>query len=684
MARLGVKVGDRISLGDAEFTVSAVLTYRPDQSIGFASLAPALLVHILDIPRSGLVNEGSRVGYALLVAGDEEAVDAFYAEVEDKLPEDVRARSAEDSSERASDAADRAQRFLSLTAIISVLLSAVAIAMSARRFAHRRMDAVALMKSLGATQRFVMSAATVQLLLLGLLGVLLGCATGYAVEEGLTRMLRGMLEGELPPAGWAPIGLGAGAALILLAGFALPALIQLRNTPPLRVLRHDAMPPPPSRLLVAGISLLAVALLLYRAVPDGRMLVIVLSGMAAVAAALYGVGRLLVALLGRSRGGVGIAWRYGLANVARRGRDSAVQVVAFGLGLTVLLLLSFVRTDLLQSWQRSLDEDAPNHFLINIQPDERASIAQVFEQAGITPPQFVPLVRARMTEINGESVKTRKYPEEDGEWMANREANLTWARTLSSSNEILAGEWWPEDYAGPPLVSVEEEAAEEMGLSLGDRLRFLVAGQGVEATVRSFRKVNWDSFQPNFFLVLSPNALEEFPASYVASLKVEAEQEGALLTLARAHPSVSVIDLGAILQQIQHIVARASLAVQAVFVFTLAAGIAVLFAAVQSTIDERRFESAMLRALGVRRRTVLSGVLTEFAALGFAAGLLASAGASLLAAVISRELFELDYTFNPMLWISGLAGGVLLVCVSGFIAARGAINAPPADVLRAV
>jgi putative ABC transport system permease protein len=223
-----------------------------------------------------------------------------------------------------------------------------------------------------------------------------------------------------------------------------------------------------------------------------------------------------------------------------------------------------------------------------------------------------------------------------------------------------------------------------MGLSLGDRLRFLVAGQEVEATVRSFRKVNWDSFQPNFFLVLSPNALEEFPASYVASLKVEAEQEGALLTLARAHPSVSVIDLGAILQQIQHIVARASLAVQAVFVFTLAAGIAVLFAPVQSTIDERRFESAMLRALGVRRRTVLSGVLTEFAALGFAAGLLASAGASLLAAVISRELFELDYTFNPMLWISGLAGGVLLVCVSGFIAARGAINAPPADVLRAV
>lgn len=683
MARLGVKVGDSISLGEAEFTVDAVLTYRPDQSIGFASLAPSLLVNILDIPMSGLINEGSRVGYALLVAGEESAVDDFYAEVEDMLPENVRARSREDSSERANNAADRAQRFLSLTAVISLLLSAVAIAMSARRFAHRRMDTVALMKSLGASQRFVITAASVQLFLLGVLGMLLGSAAGFAAEEGLTGMLAGMLEGDLPPPGWAPVGLGAGAALILLTGFAMPSLIQLRNTPPLRVLRHDAMPPPPSRLLVAGISLVAVAALLYRAVPDGRMLAIVLGGMLIVAAALYLVGRLLVALLGRSRSGVGIAWRYGLANVARRGRGSAVQVVAFGLGLTVLLLLSFVRTDLLDSWQRSLDDDAPNHFLINIQPQERASIAEIFQSAGIAAPEFAPLVRARMTEINGESVKTREYPMEDGEWMANREANLTSARDLSSSNEILEGEWWPRDYDGEPLVSVEEEAAMEMGLHLGDRLRFLVAGQEVQATVTSFREVNWDSFKPNFFISLSPGSLDGFPTTYVSSLRIEEEDQGVLVGLARAHPSVSVIDLGAILEQVQNIIAQASLAVQAVFLFTLAAGIAVLFAAVQSTIDERRFESAMLRALGVRRRTVLSGVLTEFAALGFAAGLLASAGASILAAVIAKQLFELDYTFNPMLWIAGLAGGVVVVCLSGFIAARGAINAPPADVLRA-
>ena len=683
MARLGVDVGDVITLGDAEVAIDAVLTYRPDQSIGFASLAPSLLVNIDDIPATGLINEGSRVGYALLVAGDEADVDAFYSDVEERLPEEVRVRNREDSSERASNAADRAQRFLSLTAVISLLLSAVAIAMSARRFAHRRMDTVALLKSLGASQRFVITAASVQLVMLGMAGVIIGSIIGFAVEELLTRMLGGMIQGDLPEAGWSPVGLAIGAALILLVGFALPSVIQLRNTPPLRVLRHDAMPPPPSRVVVAGTSLAAVALLLYQAIPDGRMLAIVLGGMLVVAAALYSAGRLLVALMGRSRGAVGIAWRYGLANVARRGRDSAVQVVAFGLGLTVLLLLSFVRTDLLQSWQQSLDEDAPNHFLINIQPQERGSIAEIFQGERIAAPQFVPLVRARMTEINGESVKSRKYPVPDGEWMANREQNLTWAAELSTSNTILEGEWWGPGFDGRPQVSVEEEAAMELGLELGDRLRFLVAGQEVEATVTSFREVNWDSFQPNFFMVFSPGALEGFPTTYVASLKVAEEQQGVLLRLVRAHPSVSVIDLGAILEQVQSIISKASLAVQAVFVFTLAAGIAVLFAAVQSTIDERRFESAMLRSLGVRRRTVLSGVLTEFAALGFAAGLLASIGASILAAIISDELFELGYSFNPMLWVFGLGGGIGLVCLSGYVAARGAINAPPADVLRA-
>jgi len=679
MARLGVEVGDTVSVGEAEMRVAAVLTYRPDQSIGFASLAPSLLINTTDLPATALVNEGSRVGYALLVAGDNTGVDEFYEAIEERLPESVRSRNREEGSDRATNAADRAQRFLSLTAVISLLLSAVAIAMSARRFAHRRMDTVALMKSLGASQRFVVSAASVQLVLLGIFGVIIG----FVVENIVTRMLADIIQSDLPPVGWSPVFLACGSALILLIGFSLPSLIQLRDTPPLRVLRHDEMPPPPSRLFVAGTSLVAVAVMLYQAIGDGLMLLIVLGGMLVVSAALYVAGRGLVALMGRSRGGVGIAWRYGLANVARRGRDSAVQVVAFGLGLTVLLLLTFVRTDLLQDWQQTLDENAPNHFLINIQPQERASIAEIFQSNGVAAPEFMPMVRARMQLINGEDVKEREYPVEDGKWMANREQNLSWAEQISPSNKLVDGEWWPADYSGVPLVSLEEDAAFELGVEIGDKLSYVIAGQEITATVASTREINWDSFRPNFFMVFSPGALDDYPATFISGMKVPDDRKESLVQLVRTHPTVSVIDIDAILLQIKGIIDKVSLAVQSVFVFTLAAGIAVLFAAVQSTIDERRFESAMLRELGVRRRTVLSGVLTEFAALGFAAGLLASAGASILAAIVAISLFELDYAFDAVLWIAGLTGGIALVCVSGFVAARGAINAPPVDVLRA-
>jgi putative ABC transport system permease protein len=412
------------------------------------------------------------------------------------------------------------------------------------------------------------------------------------------------------------------------------------------------------------------------------MLAILIGGILVIAGALYLVGRGMVALMGRFRSGVGVAWRYGLANVARRGRDSAVQVVAFGLGITVLLLLTLVRTDLLDGWRQSLDADAPNHFLINIHPHEVEPLGDFFAENNVSVPKFTPLVRARMTTINGESVKDRAYPSEDGRWLANREANLSWTVEMSTSNELLAGEWWPIDYDGPPLVSIEEESAKDAGLAIGDRLDFVVAGQTIEAEIASIRKVNWDSFQPNFFIVLSPGALDDMPTTYISSMRIEEQQQPLLVDLVRTYPSISVINLDAILQQVRGIIEKASLAVQAVFVFTLAAGIAVLFAAVQSTIDERRFESAMLRALGARRRTVFFGVMAEFAALGVAAGVLASAGASILAAIVAVQLFDLPYEFNPLLWVAGLTAGVFLVCISGFFAARSAINSAPVEVLR--
>lgn len=681
LARVGADVGDMLGVGERDLLISAIITYRPDQSIGFASLAPSLLMNIDDMPSTGLIGEGSRVTYSLLIAGPDDEVAAFRRDInENELPDALRVRTQEESSERAFSAADRAKRFLSLTAVISLLLSAVAVAMSARRFAHRRLDTVALMKSLGATQRFVIRVSLIQLTLLGIIGVAFGSLVGFAAEAGLSWILADIISADLPDPGLAPVLLASVSAFVLLIGFALPSLLQLRNTPPLRVLRHDAMPPSPSRVFVVSIALAAVAALLYRSVGDPVMLLVLLTGIVVIAAALYGVGRALVASLGRFRSGVGVAWRYGLANVARRGRASAVQVVAFGLGLTVLLLLTLVRTDLLAGWQRTLDENAPNHFMINIQRDETQSVRAIFESRGIEGPSLSPLVRARMKSVNAVSVKDYEAP--DSQWFLEREQNLSWAETLDDSNELLDGEWWPAAYDGPPLVSIEEDVAMETGLKIGDQLTFEVAGQPLEATIASVRRINWDSFKPNFFLVFSPGALDDYPATFIGSMRVEDKDRPLLVELVRKHPSVSVIDLDSVLQQVRGIIEKASLAVQAVFVFTLAAGVAVLFAAVQSTIDERRFESAMLRALGARKRVVFAGVMAEFAALGLAAGLLASAGASILAAVIAVRLFELPYTFNPLLWVVGLGAGLFVVCASGYFAARSAINSAPVDVLR--
>ena len=681
LARIGASVGDTLGVGELDLRIGAIVAYRPDQSIGFASLAPSLLVNIDDLAATGLIGEGSRVRYSLLIAGNDDVVAAFREAINaEDLPDALRVRTQEESSERAFSAADRAKRFLSLTAVISLLLSAVAVAMSARRFAQRRLDTVALMKSLGATQRFVIGVSLIQLTLLGLIGIALGSVVGFAAEAALSLILADVISADLPDPGLTPVLLASGSAFVLLIGFALPSLLQLKDTPPLRVLRHDAMPPAPSRILVVSLSLLAVAVLLYRSVGDPRMLAFLLTGIVVIAAALYGVGRLLVASMGRFRAGVGVAWRYGLANVARRGRASAIQVVAFGLGLTVLLLLTLVRTDLLAGWQRTLDESAPNHFMINIQRSEVESIRSIFEERGMQPPTLSPLVRARMTHVNDVSVKDYEAP--DSQWFLEREQNLSWAASLDSSNELLDGEWWPEDYSGPPLVSIEEEVAMETGLKIGDRLEFEVAGQTIAATIASVRRINWDSFKPNFFLVFSPGALDAFPATFIGSLRVDDTEKPALVELVRRHPSVSVIDLDSILQQVRSIIEKASLAVQAVFFFTLAAGIAVLFAAVQSTIDERRFESAMLRALGAKKRIVFSGVMAEFAALGAAAGVLASAGASVLAAVLAVQLFELPYSFNPLLWVVGVSAGLLIVCASGYFAARSAINSAPVDVLR--
>jgi len=462
----------------------------------------------------------------------------------------------------------------------------------------------------------------------------------------------------------------------------LPPLLQLKSTPPGRVLRKSVTAPPLPFGLPYVFALAALFAILWSLVRDTELVVSVLAGVLGVGCVLTGAGYGLVSLTGRLRGGVGIAWRYGLANVSRRGGGSVVQIVAFGLGLMVLLLLAVVRGDLLADWRRSLPNNVPNNFLINIRPEERPPLEEFLKSHGLGEPQMYPMVRARMTAINSVPAESVKLKGEGGRGFIEREQNLTWATTLIDDNQLVAGRWWgPEDY-GKPLVSVSSEYQEALQLNLGDKLTFDVAGETLTVEIASIRKIRWDSFRPNFFLVFPPKLLDGAAGTYMTSVYLTPTQRPALVDLVRQFPTISVFDVDAILKQIREIMDRASLAVQYVFLFTLVAGVVVLLAAVQSTRDERRYESAMLRTLGASRSTVLQGVAAEFSALGFLSGTLAAFGATGVGWILAHRLFSLQFAIDPWVWVLGLVCGTILVGLSGTLATRRVVNTPPIVTLR--
>jgi putative ABC transport system permease protein len=683
MARLGSAVGDELEIGQLRLKIARTLEFRPDEGWRLMQLAPTVLLNYDDVLASGLLAPGSIAQYVGLFAGDTAAVEAFRGELESLLRPQDDVEDFRDGRPEVGAAVANAERFLVLAALVSVLLGGVAVAMAARRFVARRLDAVALMKCLGARHREVLRLNVLQLSILVAAAGVVGCLIGLVAQFGLTALLSDFIEAQLPPPSMQGAVLGPLTALAVAIGCALPPLLQLGAVPPARVLRNDIGPPPLRYATIYGIAAAAVTALLYVLFGDFELIAYLLGGALATFFVLYLAGRLLVLALQRVRGGVGVAWRYGIANVARRGRESSVQVVAFGIGLMVLLLLTSVRTELMSEWQATLPENAPNHFLINIQPSERDAVAAALVAAGIPEPQMTPLVRARITHINGVPVEDYPAATERGREELEDETNLTWSADLPPANELQSGQWWSED-TDVAQISLEEELRAAIGVRLGDEITYAIGGESLTAQLTSTRSVQWESFRPNFFMVLSPGAIEGFAHTYITSLFLPPEQRRATVDLVRQFPSVSVFDIGAVLEQVRRSMDRAALAVQYVFLFTLAAGIMVLLAAIQSTREERMFESAVLRTLGARRSVVLQGVAAEFTALGLLAGTLAAVGAAAIGYLIATRLFQLNFVPGIALWLGGLVGGALIVGISGTLAVRSVINHSPVATLRGV
>ena len=683
---MGVGVCDRIGVGTLSLTVAALVVQEPEASLNYLNSGPKVFFNLSQLGESGLVQPGSRITYRLVVAGTPTSVEAFVARTRPLLGRGQRLETAADARPEIRSALDRADRFLGLAALVSVVLAAIAVAMAARRHAARHLAGSAVMRCLGASQRTLVGIHVGELLFLGLFASTVGVLLALGLQAAVGGYLEQVLRVAIPAASWRPALEGLGVGLTVLMAFGLPPVLALRRVPALRVLRRDLDAGEPSAWVVSILGLAGLALLLWWKAGSATLGTAMLGGIAATLAVLGLIAYALVWLLRRVRTRLQGPWRYGLANVSRRPAASIAQIASLGLGLMVLMLLTFVRTDLLSRWQQAMPADAPNRFVINVQQDQVAPVTRQLTAQGVRDPLLFPMVRARLVSMNGKQVTGRDFAARGGRArrLAEREFNLSFGKGIGDDNEVVAGRFWSTQ--APPRaaeISVEQEFAESLGWKVGDRVGFDIAGQVFEATITSLRRVEWESFRPNFFVVASPGALDGYPASYIGGVHVPKVRAPTLTRdLVRAFPNLTVIDVDAVLDQVRGTVDQVSRVVEAIFYFSLAAGVLVLLASVSASQDERLREAAIMRVLGGTRRQLLLAQASEFTAIGLLTGLVAAIAATVLAGVVAREVFDLPFTADWRLVATSTTLGVVASVAAGMLATRRVLSAPPTVTLR--
>ena len=680
ITRLQLQVGDAIEIGQSRLPITQIITQEPDSAIGFINAGPRIMINDADIDATGLVQVGSRIRYRILVAGAPAAIADYRSWVTPKLAPGQRVESIEDARPEIRSALERSEKFLSLAALLSVVLAAVAIALAARRFLQRHLDACAIMRCHGASQSRLVRLYLLQFIVLGAVASLAGCFAGFVAQHALALWLGSLVTVELPGAGWMPALHGFVTGLALLLGFALPPVIALAKVPTLRVLRRDIGAPSGMGLLGYVLGAVVIAGLIIWKAGDLRLGSMVFGGFAGamLVAGLLAWG--VIALVSRL-GGAGVSWRFGIANLRRRPLASVLQVVALGIGVMALLTLTIIRSELLDLWQRSLPPDAPNRFIVNVQPEQIPTLKKFFEGRGMAMPELHPMVRARLIGINERSVAPADYSDDRARRLVDREFNLSWATQMQKDNRLIAGNWWGNKPRSDQF-SMEDGIAKALGVGIGDKLTFDAAGSAFTAEITSLRKVDWDSFNVNFFVVSPPGLLEKYPASYVTSFYLPPGNVELLNALVKQFPNFLLIDVAQVLGQVQTMITQVSRAVQFVFLFTLLAGLVVLYAAIASTQDERLYQATIMRTLGASRSQLARANLAEFAVIGALAGLIAVAGANALGYVLAQRVINVGYEFSYALWGIGIIGTVLGVMIAGHLGTRHVLRIAPLRVLR--
>jgi len=725
---LGIEVGDTVYVGEAELRVGKIIITEPDRAGGsmLDNAGPRLMLHMDDVAATNVVQLGSRVSYRYLFANDDVSMlddfeDWFRAREEWRGRFYI--RDVRDESQEVSDALDRAESFLLLGSLFAVILAGVAIALTAKRYSERHFDYVAILKTLGCTSSQITSIYLIIQLVLAAIAIVVGSVLGWLVHQGILQMLQSIMLVDLPPPSFEPFIIGALTALICLLAFALPPLLALRETPPLRVLRKDVSQQKISDQLPYVFGILGTVLLVYWYSQDFQLTSVLVLAVAAIAVFLSLVSYLFLQSSGSMGMRAGSAWKLAMTAARRRRRENVLQVMVFSVTIMSLLILTLLRTDLIDEWQAQLPQDTPNHFMMNISREQISGIENFFAENGVEANAFYPLISARVTRINGDLPEvsgdmdddegneggslTENASLDDVELAAETEAALadgpgstadaeesgtrvrgglsrrqvTWADEVPPDNLITAGAWWGTE-SEPGFVSIEEEYADWLGLELGDRLEFEVNQEVIVAEVSSFRSVRWDNMQPNFFIIFSPGTIDHLGGTYLSTALMESEQKILLNDLIRLFPTMVVIEIDALIEQIQTIISQVTSAIELISILVLVCGALVLLACVNATLDERFKENAILRTLGAGQKLILSSLLIEFAFIGSIAGIIATIGAEFSLYYLQEQVFEQEFGFHFWVWPLGPLVGMVIIGGLGLATTRGVVRISPLTVLR--
>ncbi len=685
---LNITLGDRLVLGASQFKVSGWIVGEPSRGGGLMNLAPRVMMHLQDVPATQLLQFGSRVKYSLAVSGRPAQVQAWQQAVRPQLQAGEHIEEVSAARPEIRAALNKADTFLGLSALVTVMLSVVAMLLSSQPFIGRCQEAAVLLRVFGANTRTIRSVMTWQAVFLAGIGALLGCVLGFLVQFGLAEIVGNLFVERLPAPNWTPIGLGVALSFSIVLSLMWPSIHALRQLSPMQRLRAGVPPLMPSAwrhylpllaVIVSFVLILAQSLALAFAFIAGIAGLSLIAGAAAYAMALA---------LHRfsDQRALPMSLVLGLRNLKRRLTVSLIQIVGFSLGAMVLMLITMIKTDLLQAWQQSLPQDAPNQFVINIQPDQVAAMRQRLSQMPIVPaqPTLYAMIRGRLIEKNGTPMHSDQFQDERAKRLIDREFNLSGSGAMHDDNQLVQGQWWGPQQADAKLISLEQGIAKTLNIQLGDILTFDIAGQNMSLQVASIREVKWDNLRPNFFAVTPPLTLAGFPTSYLTAFQLPATERVHNQRLVQTFPNISVIDMGSVLTQIRDILAKLTLAVSFIFAFCIAAGLVVLTAALVATRLDRAQEASLLRALGASKKQVVTMLLTEYLSIAWVSATVAVLIANLLGAYVSTQLLDIPFHWNLSLSLSVYSLALVLIPLAAWLVIRRLINLPPKQVLHSL